>query len=85
MVSYYGHCIDDFLQGKVPCEYCSKPIYDPRKAMEQKKTKKLYHENPCFEQAFKDNLSQKGLDVSSMPPEIMQFVKNLFEIPDKPK
>lgn len=85
MVSYYGHTIDEFVQGRVSCEYCHKPIYDPKKAMEHHKTKRLYHEQPCFEAAFKQSLEQRGLDTSTMPPEMMQFVRNLFGIPNKPK
>ncbi len=75
------YTMNDYKGGKVICDYCRKPVYDPEKAMEHKPTEKVYHEDLCFEKAFNAQLEERGLGTSSMPLELRNAVKDLFGIP----
>lgn len=83
----------DFKEGKVNCNYCGKPIYDPTKSIEHHPTQNLYHEDPCFEKAFKEGFNKRlkasNWDTSSIPSEISDILndalRDCFNIPKKPK
>lgn len=71
---------EDFKEGRVKCAYCNKPIYEPKKAMEHFPTQTIYHEKPCFEKAFNEQLKSEGID-EELLSEIRDTIKDLFKIP----
>ena len=80
MIKMTTYTMKDFEQGRVICPNCGQPIYNVEEAMEHRPTGNLYHEEPCFEEVFGRQLRARGLDTSSMPPELMETVKRLFGI-----
>ncbi|MBW2974742.1 hypothetical protein KY366_03415 [Candidatus Woesearchaeota archaeon] len=85
--------IADYEHGRKLCGYCTMPVYDPRKALVNGKTEQLYHQEPCFKEASNrpledrevNDLENRGVDTSTLSPEMIEMVKILFGIPDKPK